>query len=103
LKADLFATATDRAVTEVLTKVGLWYDLKERGGLGGGLEIEMLSYDQRQLFCLTRAMLGRGMVVVLDEATSSVDVVTDRLMRPAHSGTNLQIVGLLSLHIASIR
>lgn len=42
-----------------------------------------ISLGQRQLICLARAMLTRPSLVILDEATSSVDTQTERLIQEA--------------------
>ncbi|KAF3480026.1 ABC transporter [Arthroderma uncinatum] len=77
---DPLQLATDEAIIEALRAVGMWEFLETRGGLDEELSDDKLSHGQRQLFCLARAVVKRGNIVIMDEATSSVDAETDQLM-----------------------
>jgi ATP-binding cassette, subfamily C (CFTR/MRP), member 1 len=81
LNIDPFGGAQDKDIVEALQSVQLMTVAEEQGGLDADVDELKLSGGQMQLFCLARAMLRPGTILVLDEATSSVDAKTDEMMQ----------------------
>lgn len=72
------------------------YNVKERGG--------MLSVGQRQLIAFLRAYVSKPAILVLDEATSSIDAQSERLIQKAtHTITRNRTSIIIAHRLATIK
>lgn len=85
----------DAALWDALSATGMATRVASAGGLGSSVGDggAALSAGERQLLCLARLLAARPAVVVLDEASASVDWATDaavqRVLRETLAGATL--------------
>lgn len=76
--------ATDEEIIAAAKKAHSWEFIRRfPKGLGSFVTDGSLSQGQKQLLCITRVMLAPPDVLILDEATSSIDTRTELLVQNA--------------------
>ena len=73
-------------IKEVMQKINFWY-ICENNTDGINMKIEAngdnLSVGEKQLVCITRAILRQSKIVILDEATSNIDYKKEEVVQKA--------------------
>lgn len=77
---DSLRVAADERLVQAHQSVRIWDFCESRGVLDEDMSEGTLSHGQRQLFCLVRAVINPGSVLIMDEMGGSVDADTDALI-----------------------
>ncbi|KAK9415303.1 hypothetical protein SUNI508_02151 [Seiridium unicorne] len=80
LNSDPHRLSSDESIVQALRAVKLWDVIEAKGGLDAQVNDELFSKGQQQLFSLARALLNHSKIVVMDEASSSLDAQSEELM-----------------------
>jgi ABC-type multidrug transport system fused ATPase/permease subunit len=78
---DLLGRYSDDDLLSVLKECNILGMIEEKGGLEGRVDKNSLSMGEKQLLCICRAFLKDSKIILIDEATASIDVKNDALIQ----------------------